>query len=134
MTATRAPSRPTVVQFGVWVLAGAALAGVLLFAFTLYSVAALALAVALGCLALSLRGTNASALGLLLGVAASLAYVAWLNRGGPGDVCTTDVGHGQTCTQEWSPWPWLAAALVLAAAAVSGFLAARRERRPAAAR
>lgn len=131
MATTQAPAKPTIVQFSVWVLSGAALAGVLLFAFTPYSYVSLAVAAALAGLALRLRGTNRSALGLLLGVAVSLAYIAWLNRGGPGDVCTTDTGQGQTCTQEWSPWPWLAAALVVAAAAVSGFVAARREGRPA---
>jgi hypothetical protein len=45
--------------------------------------------------------------------------VAWLNRDGPGDVCTAWSG-GQCVagTEEWSPWPWLAAGVVLVVAGV----------------
>jgi hypothetical protein len=34
-------------------------------------------------------------------------YVAYLNRSGPGTICTSITG-GQSCTDESSPWPWLA--------------------------
>jgi len=43
--------------------------------------------------------------------------VAWLNRDGPGDVCRT-WADGQSCTEEWSPWPWLAAGVALVAAGI----------------
>ncbi|MEZ5097776.1 MAG: hypothetical protein R2731_17860 [Nocardioides sp.] len=43
--------------------------------------------------------------------------LAWLNRDGPGRVCRVD--HGETlCGDRLSPWPLLAAALVLVALAV----------------
>ncbi len=44
--------------------------------------------------------------------------VAWLNRDGPGDVCRAIGDAGQECTEEWSPWPWLAAGVALVAAGV----------------
>jgi hypothetical protein len=46
--------------------------------------------------------------------------VAYLNRGGPGNVCTT-TATSQSCTTEWSPWPWLAAGLLLVAAGAVTF-------------
>ena len=38
--------------------------------------------------------------GGLSGIGLPLLYVAAMNREGPGVVC-----HGQTCGQQWSPWP-----------------------------
>lgn len=55
--------------------------------------------------------------GLISGAAAPLLYVAWLNRGGPGEVCTGD-SRAISCTDEWSPWPFLAVAVVLVVAGV----------------
>jgi hypothetical protein len=58
--------------------------------------------------------------------------VAWLNRDGPGDVCTE--WSGTQCaasTEEWSPWPWLAVGVVLVAAGVVlTTLAVRHRARP----
>lgn len=64
----------------------------------------------------------------LAGMALIPLYVGYLNRGGPGDVCVT-TATSQTCTQEMSPWPWLAAAVALAAAGI--WLAAWLARRSA---
>jgi hypothetical protein len=52
--------------------------------------------------------------GLISGLGLPLFYVAFLNRDGPGTICTT-TPTSQSCIDEWSPWPWLAlgAALVL---------------------
>jgi hypothetical protein len=44
--------------------------------------------------------------GLVSGLGLPLLYVAFLNRAGPGIVCTT-TGTERSCTDEWSPWPWL---------------------------
>jgi len=63
--------------------------------------------------------------GLLTGAALPVLYVAWLNRDGPGDVCTS-TATTQTCTEEWSPWPFVAAALVLAVAGLLVFARGRR--------
>ena len=57
--------------------------------------------------------------GLLAGAAAPLLYVAWLNRHGPGEVCTR-TATSLTCGDQWSPWPFVgvAAALIVAGVAV----------------
>lgn len=51
--------------------------------------------------------------GMISGAAVPVAYVAWLNRGGPGEVCSTYADGGQTCTDAWSPWPFAAVAVAL---------------------
>ena len=63
--------------------------------------------------------------GLLTGAALPMLYVAWLNRGGPGEVCTT-TATSQTCGDEASPWPLVAAAVVLAVAGLVVFSRRRR--------
>lgn len=77
-----------------------------------------------------LRGAGGLS-GLLCGVALPLLYVALLNRQGPGEVCTSSAG-GTTCTDERSPWPWLAAGLLLIAVALAVFARCRRIHRPTA--
>jgi hypothetical protein len=49
---------------------------------------------------------RASLTGLVSGLGLPLLYVAFLNRAGPGMVCTT-TATSQSCADEWSPWPWL---------------------------
>jgi hypothetical protein len=60
-----------------------------------------------------------------------LFYVAWVNRDGPGTVCHFDASGG-SCSELWSPWPWLAGGVVLLSVgvAVFGYLD-RAPRRPA---
>jgi hypothetical protein len=53
--------------------------------------------------------------GLLTGAGVIPLYIAFLNRAGPGMVCTTSATSG-SCTQEMSPWPWIVAGLCLVAA------------------
>jgi hypothetical protein len=55
---------------------------------------------------------------LLTGSGLVLLYVAFLNRDGPGTVCTTS-DASQTCTQQMSPWPWVVVGLVLASAGIT---------------
>ncbi|MEK8109728.1 hypothetical protein NKG94_45375 [Micromonospora sp. M12] len=51
------------------------------------------------------------------GVGVAALYLGWLNREGPGRVCeTTDTTT--SCTEAWSPWPFLVVALLLIAATV----------------
>lgn len=64
--------------------------------------------------------------GLISGLGIPLLYVAYLNRTGPGTVCTTTAGGGQNCNDEWSPWPWLAAAVILLGLGVGAFIAWQR--------
>ena len=63
--------------------------------------------------------------GVLAGASLPLLYIAFLNRDGPGDVCYRNA-HGGSCTQEWSPWPFLLVAAALVAVSV---LLARRPKR-----
>lgn len=63
--------------------------------------------------------------GLLVGAALPLLYVAWLNRDGPGEVCTR-TATSESCGDEWSPWPFVVMALVLV---VGGLLVFARGRR-----
>jgi MYXO-CTERM domain-containing protein len=63
--------------------------------------------------------------GLISGLGIPLLYVAYLNRAGPGTICTTITG-GQDCTDEWSPWPWLAAGVVLLVLGAAAFIARQR--------
>ena len=65
--------------------------------------------------------------GLLTGLGLIPLYVAYLNRGGPGTVCTTTALSG-SCMQEMSPWPWVAVGLGLAGAGTVLGLVLRRSR------
>jgi hypothetical protein len=66
--------------------------------------------------------------GLVSGLGAPLLYVAYLNRDGPGEVCTTS-GGGVSCTEEWSPWPWLGLGVLLVVIGAALFLSSRAARR-----
>lgn len=96
-----------------WTLPGIVFCVALLTPFTI-GLAALALA-GLLVLALMLSGwyRDGSPAGLVSGAGPVLLYVAWLNRRGPGSICTTTHSGGGQCLDEWSPWPWLAAGLAL---------------------
>jgi hypothetical protein len=54
--------------------------------------------------------------GVVAGLALPVLYVAWLNRGGPGEVCHTRF-NGQECGDAWSPWPFLGVAVLFLVAA-----------------
>ena len=56
--------------------------------------------------------------GLLTGAATPLLYVAWLNRDGPGEVCTR-TATSLSCADEWSPWPFVVVATALIVAGVA---------------
>jgi hypothetical protein len=89
----------------------------LLWAFTaaaMMSVGVLALPVALLATWLSARYLHVPGrLGAALsGVALIPAYIAILNREGPGTVCHVS-GNTTSRTDEMSPWPWAAAAIGL---------------------
>jgi MYXO-CTERM domain-containing protein len=71
------------------------------------------------------QGFGSSLTGLVSGAAAPLLYVAWLNRGGPGEVCRGD-DRALSCTDEWSPWPFVAVAAALLVAGLVLFLRLRR--------
>ncbi|MBT0992956.1 hypothetical protein KIN34_01450 [Cellulomonas sp. DKR-3] len=61
----------------------------------------------------------------LVGAGALPLTIAWLNRGGPGEVCRV-IEDGTSCTETWSPWPFLAAGVLMVAAGVALVVRARR--------
>jgi hypothetical protein len=69
-------------------------------------------------------GRTITAVGAVAGLGVVPLYVAYLNRGGPGNVCSTSAS-GQSCTTEWSPWPWLGAGVLLITARVAAFVLLR---------
>jgi hypothetical protein len=62
--------------------------------------------------------------GMISGAAFPVLYVGWLNRGGPGSVCTSDA-LSQSCTDEWSPWPFVVVGVLLLVAGVVVFVRQR---------
>ena len=126
-------ARPRIWPFFAWAAVGAgaclALLGVLgigLFVLPLVLAALIALLLWPG-------GRTVAALGAVSGLGLVPLFVAYLNRGGPGNVCTT-TATSQSCTTEWSPWPWLGAGLALVAlgAVAFGLLRARLSQAPSA--
>jgi hypothetical protein len=113
-------------------LCGASAALILLAAFAWGPLGVLP-AAAFAALALLLGGANISAVGAAAGVGVWGFGLGWLNRDGPGDVCTASHG-GSTCTTQWAPWPfWLAGAvLVVVPVVLFGWLRCRSHRAPSA--
>jgi hypothetical protein len=137
MSTEPAPSQPTTsapaltglrwAWFAAWLIIGAG------YALSLLGAASIGLLVlplpVLATILLARRQQASSGLpGLISGLGVPLLYVAYLNRAGPGTICTTITGGGQECTDEWSPWPWLAAAVILLGLGLAAFIARQRHR------
>ncbi len=71
------------------------------------------------------RWARRGVLGLPVGVAVVLLYIAYLNRGGPGQTCTTS-SDTSACLDTLSPWPWVAVGI--APLIASGVLQSRQQR------
>jgi len=122
----------TATWFGLWAVAGAATAlGVL----TLLTIGVFVLPAAIVlCGVLAWRAPRwLAGPGITAGLGVPLLYVGYLNRGGPGTICTAVVG-GTECSQQTSPWPWVAVGLLLFLAGLSMSLVAARRRPRAQAR
>lgn len=63
--------------------------------------------------------------GFLVGLSTAPLYIAWLNRDGPGLVCTT-TPDSMSCADQWSPWPFVALGLLFAGAGLVLLLVTRR--------
>jgi hypothetical protein len=110
--------------FLAWLLVGAC-AGIGLAAILTVGAALLVLA-AVAAVFLLRTGPARAVVGAVSGAALPLFYLAYLNRGGPGEVCHAVAG-GQACTDEYTPVPFLAAgALLLVAGLVLHVLTGRR--------
>ncbi len=111
-------------KYGWWVLAGTfvgiGIAGALTVG--VLCIGAGAVLVIGGVATSALR--NGSAWGMAVGLAVAPLYVAWLNRDGPGRVCSSGAG-GTSCVEQWTPWPFVSVAVVLA---LGGVHLARRSR------
>lgn len=128
MTGIAAPGRSSapaaLAWFGCWLVAGASWVVSVLGAFST-GVFSLPVAIGLTALLATRRTSSVGLPGIISGAGLPLLYVAYLNRGGPGNVCTTFRG-GQSCTQEWSPWPWVGIGSVLVVAGVVAFVISTR--------
>ncbi|MDN5766487.1 MAG: hypothetical protein L0H96_12270 [Humibacillus sp.] len=105
--------------FFAWLLVGAAFMVGLLSILTVGVPILLVAVVATVALGLSKRA-RAGVPGLVSGLAVPLFYVAYLNRSGPGQVCTT-TAEVTSCVEQWSPWGWIAAGVVLLVAGAALF-------------
>ncbi|MDQ0931447.1 xanthine/uracil/vitamin C permease (AzgA family) [Streptomyces turgidiscabies] len=76
------------------------------------------------------KGPRNAVVGALTGLALPLFYLAYLNRGGPGTVCRSSSG-GQTCTDEYTPLPFLIGGVLVFFAGFVIFLMIERRGRGA---
>jgi hypothetical protein len=130
-TLTKSPvvaSRRPWNYFAVWMLVGGAYAMVIAGAFTIgifFIPPAVIATIFLVRKPSSRRGFP----GLFAGLALPLFFVAYLNRSGPGLVCTTSqstFGVSNSCGQEWNPWLFLAAGLILLGVGAGVFIIVSR--------
>ena len=110
--------------FLAWAATGACLGTGLLAAFTIGPFL-LVLGVIAAAVLIWRRRLGIAIIGAVSGLGLISFAIAYLNRKGPGQVCTTTTTT-QTCITEWSPWPWLAAGIVLISAGLVLFLILRR--------
>ncbi len=115
------PWSSTLVWASVGALGAFGIAGLATIGLFLFAGAALVAGVALAVPALR----PPSLPGLLVGLSTAPLYIAWLNRDGPGLVCTT-TADSMSCSDQWSPWPFVAVGVLLAGAGLALLVAARR--------
>jgi hypothetical protein len=129
VTVPRALSRQGVPQFLLWALVGAGMSLGLLGALTI-GVFVLPVALLAGGLLLWRSRMTNSVAGAMSGAGVIPLFVSWLNRDGPGFICTSSGASGEQCLEEWSPWPWLMAGLAFVSAGVILFRRLRRDVHP----
>lgn len=105
--------------FGLWFVVGAGACLAVLGALTIGILVAPAVAVVAWVL-LATAGASRSVFGAVSGMSLMLFFVAWNNRGGPGEVCTV-TPHFTECAERWNPWPWFAVGLVFLSVGIVAF-------------
>jgi hypothetical protein len=110
MTSTPTDRRD-VIRFIAWMLTGAGYALGILGALSVGPYV-LVITVAATIVLATRTGSRVGLPGLISGPSLPLFYVAFLNRSGPGTVCTS-TATSRSCVDEWSPWPWLAIAVLV---------------------
>ncbi|HET7821601.1 MAG TPA: hypothetical protein VFL10_08755 [Ornithinibacter sp.] len=121
---SRRPALPwlsTLAWAGVGALGAFGIAGLATIGLFLLAGAVLLAAVALSIPALR----PPCAPGFLVGLSTAPLYIAWLNRDGPGLVCTT-TPESMSCADQWSPWPFVALGVLFAGAGLVLLLVTRR--------
>lgn|SRR5512132_469801 len=125
MTSTLTDRR-NVTWFIAWMLMGAGYAIGILGALSIGPYV-LVITVAATIVLATRTGSRVGLPGLISGLSLPLFYVAFLNRSGPGTICTS-TATSQSCVDEWSPWPWLAIGIVLLVSGCVWFAMANRRR------
>ena len=113
--------------FIAWIVVGVAFIFALLGAMTI-GVFVLPIAAGLAVLVATRRGSSAGIPGLISGVSLPLFYVAFLNRDGPGEICRSFASGGSSCTEEWSPLPWLFVGALFLLGGIAAFVQLNRTR------
>ncbi len=99
-------------------------------AFSLYGLIALPVALLLAW-PVSRVSRGAGTPGIVSGLGLPCLYVVYLNRRGPGNVCTVHADGSQACIQEYNPLIWAVIAVLFLAAGLAVFLGQRRQSRKA---
>ncbi|MEA4944277.1 MAG: hypothetical protein VB080_07550 [Propionicimonas sp.] len=111
---TRSPARPLPVgSVAFWILVGA------ISAFGVISMLSIGIFLLVPAAALFIVGGALAAIdnrglpAVLTGAATAPLFIAWGNRHGPGEFCVSSA-TSLSCSEQWNPWPFVAAGLVLA--------------------
>lgn len=107
--------------FAAWAVVGVGVG----LALSVVGVITVPAAVVLGSFLWRRSGARGSLVGVVSGVGLVPLYVAARNRGGPGRTCSR-TATSVTCSDLLSPWPWLAAGLLLVGAGVTAQIVRRR--------
>lgn len=112
--------------FGAWAVMGAGFSTGLLSLMTIGF--ALVFVFGIGIVALARwRNGRLGSLGVISGASAPALYIAYLNRSGPGTVCT-HAATSSSCSDQWSPWPWLVIGALLLVGGLTAFHLAQPRR------